>query len=148
MSSGVMTPAIHVMASFCAARILGAPFFVLLDILPLLVEAAAELFLLLLLLCPRWRVLDISYYLLNLWLMLKSTTRIITNYETVYLSIGLMSHLFFPESLLFWDGGKQPSILASCHLLVIVFANSAMGCMMVGIAFSDILLPYRLLCLG
>jgi hypothetical protein len=29
-------------------------------------------------------------------------------------------------------------------LLVIVFANSAMGCMMVGVAFSDILLETSL----
>jgi hypothetical protein len=71
--------------------------------------------------------------------------RIPTNYETVYL---LMSCVFFLELLFFWDGGKYPSFLTSCHLLVIVFANSAMGCMMVGIAFSDILLPSRLLCLG
>ncbi len=86
--------------------------------------------------------------LLNLWLTLKSMIRIITNYETVYLSIELMSCVFFLELLLFWDGGKQLSFLASYCLLVIVFANSAMGCMMVGVAFSDILLPSRLLCRG
>jgi hypothetical protein len=84
-----------------------AAFFVLLDdILPSLVEAVAGQFLLLFLLCPRWRVLDISYYLLNLWLTLKLVIRMITNYETAYLSIGLMSCVFFLELPLFWDGGK------------------------------------------
>ncbi len=43
---------------------------------------------------------------LNLWLMLKSMIRIITNYENDFLSIGLMSCVFFLESPLFWDGGK------------------------------------------
>jgi hypothetical protein len=42
---------------------------------------------------------------LNLWLMLKLMVKIITNYETVCLSIGLMSHVFFLESPLFRDGG-------------------------------------------
>jgi hypothetical protein len=42
--------------------------------------------------------------LLNLWLTLKSMIRIISNYETVYLSIGLMSRVFFLEPPLFWDG--------------------------------------------
>jgi hypothetical protein len=94
IASSVMTPAILVMASFCMASILYALLFVLLDILPLLVEAVAGQLLLLFLLCPRWRALDISYHLLNLWLTLKSMIRIITNYETVYLSIGLMSCVF------------------------------------------------------
>ncbi len=85
---------------------------------------------------------------LNLWLTLKLMIRIKTNYETVYVSIGLMSLVFFLELPLFWYGGKKPPFLASCHLLVIVFANSAMGCMMAGIAFSNILLQSRLLCLG
>jgi hypothetical protein len=106
MASGVMTPAILMRVSFCVASILYVPFFVLLDILLLLVEAVAGQFWLLFLLCPRWRALDISYYLQNLWLMLKSMIRIITNYETVYLSIGLMSCVFFLESPLFWDGVK------------------------------------------
>ncbi len=106
MASGVMTLAIHVMASFCTASILYASFFVLLDIMPLLVEAGAGQFLLLFLLCSRWRALDISYYLLNLWLTLKLMIRIITNHETVYSSIGLMSHLFFLKLPLFWDGSK------------------------------------------
>jgi hypothetical protein len=91
---GVMTPAILMMASFCAASILYAAFFVLLDILPLLVETVAGQFLLLFLLCPRWRALDIIYYLLNLWLMLKLIIRILTNYETVYLSVGLCLESF------------------------------------------------------
>jgi hypothetical protein len=105
ITSGVMTPAILVTATFCVASIRCTPFLVLLDILPLLVEAGAGQFLLLFLLCPRWRALDISYYLPNLWFMLKTMIRIITNYETVYSSIGLMSHVFFLESLLFRDGG-------------------------------------------
>ncbi len=67
IASVVMTPAILVTASFCAASISYMPFLVLLDILPLLVEAVAGKFLLLLLLCPRWEALDITYYLLNLW---------------------------------------------------------------------------------
>jgi hypothetical protein len=82
--------------------------------------------------------------MLNLWLMLKLMIRIMTNYDNVYLSIGLMSHVFFLESPLFWDGSKSPSFLVSCHLLVIVFAICAMGCKMAGITFSDILLPSRL----
>jgi hypothetical protein len=102
----VMTLAILVMASFCTASIRYVPFFVLLDILPLLVEAVAGQFLLLFLLCPRWRALDIRHYLLILWLTLKLMIRIITKYETVYLFIGLMSCVFFLESPLFWDGGK------------------------------------------
>jgi hypothetical protein len=97
MASVVMTPAILVMVSFCEASILYAPFFVLLDVLPSLVEAVAGQILLLFLLCPRWRALDISYHLLNLRLTLKSMIRMITNYETVYSSIGLMSHMFFLE---------------------------------------------------
>ena len=102
----VMTLAILVMASFCTASIRYVPFFVLLDILPLLVEAVAGQFLLLFLLCLKWRALDISHYLLSLWLMLKSMIRILSNYKTVYSSIGLMSCVFFLESPLFWDGGK------------------------------------------
>ncbi len=47
MASGVMPPAILMMASFCMASILYVPFFVLFDILPLLVEAVAGQFLLL-----------------------------------------------------------------------------------------------------
>ncbi len=47
---------------------------------------------------------------------------------------------FLLDLPLFWDCGKLPSFLASCHLLVIVFANSAMGCIIAGIAFRDILL--------
>jgi hypothetical protein len=38
IASGVMTSAIFVTASFCAAMFLYTPFLVLLDILPLLVE--------------------------------------------------------------------------------------------------------------
>ncbi len=105
IASSVMTPAILVTTTFYAASILYVPFFVLLDILPLLVEAVTGQFLLLVLLCPRRRALDISYYLLNLWLTLKSMIRIITNYETVYSSIGLMACVFFLELLLFRDGG-------------------------------------------
>jgi hypothetical protein len=100
-------------ASFCLASILYAPFFVLLDILPLLVEAVAGQFLLLFLLCRRWRVLGISYYLLvNLWPTLKSMIRMKTNYETVYSSIGLMSCVFFLELPLFWD--------ANCRLFLLL----------------------------
>jgi hypothetical protein len=93
-------------------------------------------------------MLDISYYLLNLWLTLMSMIRIITKYETVNLSIGQMTCVFYLESPLFWDGGKQPYFLASCCLLVMVFANSATGCMMVGITFSDAISSSRLLYLG
>jgi hypothetical protein len=39
------------------------------------------------------------------WLTLKLMKMIITNYETVYSSIGFMSHDFFLESPLFRDGG-------------------------------------------
>ncbi len=124
MASGVMTLEILMTASFCLASILYVPFFVLLDILPLLVKAVAGQFLLLFLLYPRWRALGISYYLLNLWLTLKLMIRMKTNYETVYSSIGLMSCVFFLELPLFWDGGKLPSFLASCDLLVRVFANA------------------------
>ncbi len=105
IASGVMTSAILVTATFSAASILYVPFLVLLDMLPLLVEAVAGQFLLLLLLCPRRRALDVSYYLLNLWLTLKLMIRITTNYETVYSSIGLMSCAFFLELLFFRDGG-------------------------------------------
>jgi hypothetical protein len=70
------------------------------------VEAVAGQFLLLYLLCLMWRALDVICYLLNLWLMLKLMIRIITYYETVYSSIGLMSHVFFLELPLFQDGGK------------------------------------------
>jgi hypothetical protein len=105
IASGVMTPAILVMITFCVASILYAPFLVLRDVLPLLVEAVAGQFLLLFLLCLKWRALDISHYLLSLWLMLKSMIRIISNYKTVYSSIGLMSRVFFLELLLFRDGG-------------------------------------------
>jgi hypothetical protein len=69
----------------------------LLDILPLLVEAGAGQYLLLFLLCLRWRALDISYNLLNQLLTLKSMIRIIHKSEIVYSSIGLMSHVFFPR---------------------------------------------------
>ncbi len=97
---GVVTLVILVMASFCTASISFAPFFFLLDIMPLLVEAVAGQFLLLFLLCPRWRALGTSYYLLNLWITLNSMIRILTNYETGYLSIGLIvcfswSHHYF-----------------------------------------------------
>ncbi len=44
--------------------------------------------------------------MLNLWLMLKSMIKIITNYETVYFSIGLISYVFFLELPLYQDGGK------------------------------------------
>jgi hypothetical protein len=110
ITSSVMTPAILVMETFCAASILYVPFLVLLDILPSLVEAGAGEFLLLFSLCFRWRALAISYYLLfywlNQWLTLKLMIRIITNYETVYLLIGLMPRVFFLDSPLFRDYGK------------------------------------------
>ncbi len=44
IASGVMTPAILVTVSFCTARILYAPFLVLLDILALLVELISGTF--------------------------------------------------------------------------------------------------------
>ncbi len=47
MASGVMTPMIPVMASLCTARILHAPFFVFLAMLPLLVEVVLGAILLL-----------------------------------------------------------------------------------------------------
>jgi hypothetical protein len=43
-SAGVMTPAILVTVSFCTASISYAPFLVLLDMLPLLVEAVLGIF--------------------------------------------------------------------------------------------------------
>jgi hypothetical protein len=46
--------------------------------------------------------------------------------------------------------GQWQNAILSCFfcLLAIVLVNSATSCIMAGIAFSDILLPSRLLCLG
>ncbi len=120
----MMTLAIRVTETFYATTILHVPFLVLLDLLPLLVEAVAGQFLLLFLLCPRWRVLDISYDLLNLWLTLKVMIRIITNYETVYSSVGLMSCVFFLESPFFRDW----HIAVLSHFLLLISHSICKKC--------------------
>jgi hypothetical protein len=69
------------------------------------------------------KTVKISQYLLNLGLSLKSMKRILTYYETVYLSSGQMSHGVRLVSHKKRDGGKLPSFLASVSLKVIVLSS-------------------------